>query len=103
MSFAAPTGVVELHTRKRRPQLRNRSLHVDVPRRVHRGAQSGSGQRARGQRAPPPRVVLDRCRRWPRGSRPPTRVNGEVFDEKMSTGAVVAGRGTFEPAADVAV
>jgi dihydrofolate reductase len=25
-------------------------------------------------------------------------VNGEVFDELMSTGAVVAGRGTFEPA-----
>jgi dihydrofolate reductase len=25
-------------------------------------------------------------------------VNGQVFDELMSTGAVVAGRGTFEPA-----
>jgi dihydrofolate reductase len=25
-------------------------------------------------------------------------VNGEVFEELMSTGAVVAGRGTFEPA-----
>jgi dihydrofolate reductase len=25
-------------------------------------------------------------------------VNGEVFDEMMATGAVVAGRGTFEPA-----
>jgi dihydrofolate reductase len=28
----------------------------------------------------------------------PAGVNGEVFDEFMSTGAVVAGRGTFEPA-----
>jgi dihydrofolate reductase len=28
----------------------------------------------------------------------PDGVNGEVFDEMMSTGAVVAGRGTFEPA-----
>lgn len=28
----------------------------------------------------------------------PTGVNGEVFDEFMATGAVVAGRGTFEPA-----
>src|SRR3954452_17927572 len=30
-------------------------------------------------------------------SRPPG-VNGEIYDEVMSTGAVVAGRGTFEPA-----
>jgi len=28
----------------------------------------------------------------------PAGVNGQVFDEFMSTGAVVAGRGTFEPA-----
>jgi dihydrofolate reductase len=28
----------------------------------------------------------------------PSGVNGQVFDEMMSTGAVVAGRGTFEPA-----
>jgi dihydrofolate reductase len=28
----------------------------------------------------------------------PTGVNGEMIDELMSTGAVVAGRGTFEPA-----
>jgi dihydrofolate reductase len=28
----------------------------------------------------------------------PSGVNGEVYDEMMSTGAVVAGRGTFEPA-----
>ena len=28
----------------------------------------------------------------------PAGVNGEIFDELMSTGAVVAGRGTFEPA-----
>jgi dihydrofolate reductase len=28
----------------------------------------------------------------------PTGVNGEMMDELMSTGAVVAGRGTFEPA-----
>lgn len=30
--------------------------------------------------------------------RRPAGVNGEVFDEMMATGAVVAGRGTFEPA-----
>jgi dihydrofolate reductase len=30
-------------------------------------------------------------------ARPPG-VNGQIFDEMMSTGAVVAGRGTFEPA-----
>jgi dihydrofolate reductase len=29
----------------------------------------------------------------------PSGVNGEVYDEVMATGAVVAGRGTFEPAA----
>ena len=28
----------------------------------------------------------------------PAGVNGQIFDELMSTGAVVAGRGTFEPA-----
>src|SRR5262245_54688505 len=28
----------------------------------------------------------------------PNGVNGEVYDEFMTTGAVVAGRGTFEPA-----
>ena len=28
----------------------------------------------------------------------PSGVNGQVFDEFMATGAVVAGRGTFEPA-----
>ena len=28
----------------------------------------------------------------------PAGVNGQVYDEMMSTGAVVAGRGTFEPA-----
>ena len=28
----------------------------------------------------------------------PSGVNGDVWDEMMSTGAVVAGRGTFEPA-----
>jgi dihydrofolate reductase len=28
----------------------------------------------------------------------PSGVNGEVFDEFLATGAVVAGRGTFEPA-----
>jgi dihydrofolate reductase len=28
----------------------------------------------------------------------PSGVNGQVYDELMSTGAVVAGRGTFEPA-----
>ena len=30
--------------------------------------------------------------------RPPSGVNGQVVDEFMSTGAVVAGRGTVEPA-----
>ena len=28
----------------------------------------------------------------------PTGVNGEVYDEAMASGAIVAGRGTFEPA-----
>ena len=28
----------------------------------------------------------------------PSGVNGQVFDEMMATGAIVAGRGTFEPA-----
>jgi dihydrofolate reductase len=28
----------------------------------------------------------------------PAGINGQVFDELMATGAVVAGRGTFEPA-----
>jgi dihydrofolate reductase len=32
------------------------------------------------------------------GAGRPAGVNGDVFDEAMSTGAVVAGRGTFEPA-----
>src|SRR5215212_7541280 len=38
--------------------------------------------------APPPEAISDRV----------TGVNGQVVDEFMSTGAVVAGRGTFEPA-----
>ena len=33
-----------------------------------------------------------------RDARPPGGVNGEVMDEVMATGAVVAGRGTIEPA-----
>ena len=33
-----------------------------------------------------------------RGVGRPAGVNGQIFDEVMSTGAVVAGRGTFEPA-----
>jgi dihydrofolate reductase len=28
----------------------------------------------------------------------PSGVNGQIFEELMATGAVVAGRGTFEPA-----
>ena len=32
------------------------------------------------------------------GERRPSGVNGQVVDEFMATGAVVAGRGTFEPA-----
>jgi dihydrofolate reductase len=32
------------------------------------------------------------------GERRPSGVNGQVFDELLATGAVVAGRGTFEPA-----
>ena len=36
------------------------------------------------------------CRR--RAVPRPSGVNGQIFDEFMSTGAVVAGRGTFEPA-----
>jgi dihydrofolate reductase len=33
-----------------------------------------------------------------KGATRPAGINGQVFDEFMSTGAVVAGRGTFEPA-----
>jgi dihydrofolate reductase len=33
-----------------------------------------------------------------KGAGRPADVNGQVFDEAMATGAVVAGRGTFEPA-----
>jgi dihydrofolate reductase len=32
------------------------------------------------------------------GSGRPAGANGEIYDESMATGAVVAGRGTFEPA-----
>src|SRR5256885_1124419 len=32
------------------------------------------------------------------GADRPTGINGQVFDELMSTGGVVAGRGTVEPA-----
>ena len=32
------------------------------------------------------------------GSGRPAGVNGQIYDESMATGAVVAGRGTFEPA-----
>src|SRR5919107_6376742 len=32
------------------------------------------------------------------GSGRPAGANGEIYDEAMATGAVVAGRGTFEPA-----
>jgi dihydrofolate reductase len=38
----------------------------------------------------------ERLHEWVFSSRRP--VNGSVYDEFMSTGAVVAGRGTFEPA-----
>ena len=53
-------------------------------------------QRPRRPRRAPARVDLRR-----RADRVPARpagVNGEVMDEAMATGAVVAGRGTFEPA-----
>ena len=42
---------------------------------------------------------VDRLHDWALGGeRRPSGVNGQVFDEFMATGAVVAGRGTFEPA-----
>src|SRR5918997_2522106 len=42
---------------------------------------------------------VDRLHEWALGGeRRPAGVNGQVFDEFMATGAVVAGRGTFEPA-----
>ena len=81
-----------------RHRVRNRSLHVHVPRRVHRRAQRADRQRARRRRGPPARVGADGWRRPAASARPPTGVNGQVVDEFMSTGAVVAGRGTFEPA-----
>src|SRR5215208_6324154 len=42
----------------------------------------------------------ERLHEWvfERGSSRPSGVNGQVWDEAMSTGAVVAGRGTFAPA-----
>jgi hypothetical protein len=44
-------------------------------------------------------VVPDGCRRRRQAiSGRLAGVNGEVVDEFMATGAVVAGRGTFEPA-----
>jgi dihydrofolate reductase len=39
-----------------------------------------------------------RLHEWAFTPGPPSGVDGEVWDEMMSTGAVVAGRGTFEPA-----
>src|SRR5262245_14913618 len=39
-----------------------------------------------------------RLHEWALTGGRPTGVDGQVFDEFMSTGAVVAGRGTFEPA-----
>ncbi len=74
------------HERRRR--VRNRSLHVHVPRRVHRRPQRGAGQRARRRWGSPARL----------GNHRPEPVFGQVFDEFMSTGATVARRGTFEPA-----
>ena len=40
----------------------------------------------------------DRLHEWALSDPPPGSVNRRVIDEFMSTGAVVAGRGTFEPA-----
>jgi dihydrofolate reductase len=49
----------------------------------------------------------ERLHHWLSGGEPdnssgvpgrPSGVNGQVFDESLATGAVVAGRGTFEPA-----
>jgi dihydrofolate reductase len=39
-----------------------------------------------------------RLHEWALTGGRPTGVNGQVYDEFMATGAVVAGRGTFEPA-----
>jgi dihydrofolate reductase len=43
-------------------------------------------------------ILTDPAPEYPGIPGRPTGVNGDVFDEMMSTGAVVAGRGTFEPA-----
>jgi dihydrofolate reductase len=40
----------------------------------------------------------DRLHDWLRGAEAEAGVNGQIVDEFMSTGAVVAGRGTVEPA-----
>jgi dihydrofolate reductase len=42
----------------------------------------------------------ERLHEWffERGDDRPSGINGQIFDECMATGAVVAGRGTFEPA-----
>ena len=78
-------------------RVRNRSLHVHVPRWVHRRAErrTWNGLGDGGQR----------LHEWaftggnvdPTGASV-TGINRRVVDEFMSTGAVVAGRGTFEPA-----
>ena len=76
----------------------DRSLHVHVPRRLHRRAQRGTRQRARRRRAPPARVGFAGADVDLKLISGRAGVNGQVVDEFMATGAVVAGRGTFEPA-----
>jgi dihydrofolate reductase len=52
-----------------------------------------AGPTARGEEDP------SRLHEWlSGGERRPSGVNGQVVDEFLATGAVVAGRGTFEPA-----
>ena len=93
----APTVTVDRSPGRRRlwPQP---SFTFRVPRGTHRRAER---DRARGSA-----TVGTACTSGPRsGRRRPQRdrgplagVNGQVVDDFMATGAVVAGRGTFEPA-----
>src|SRR5512132_4195936 len=68
------------------------ALHVDVPRRVHRGSERRTGQPRRRRLRPAARVDHHSGR----GVWPAVRAGGELFDEWDAAGAVLAGRRTVE-------
>lgn len=97
MSFAAPHGLVDNHTRMETPMsatVLDMSMSLDGfiagPNAGPGNGLGDGGQRLHDwalTRADADEMEVVR-----------TGVNGHVFAELMSTGAVVAGRGTFEPA-----